>query len=132
MAVGAVVTLVAPVPPLPTGSVPVTAALWLSATWLNVGTPPELPTSTLYWLGALVDVGDDPVPPPSTTPLLVRAPEELKTELVLKYGTPPLVPLTVSLIVPVVVMGEPDTPKIPPGDEKATLVTVPPVCAPYS
>jgi hypothetical protein len=58
--------------------------------------------------------GAAPAPPPTIKAFAVNKAEEAQADDVLKYGTPPDVPATVSAKVPEVVMGEPETEIKPP------------------
>ena len=114
---------VPPVPPLPTGRVPVTSAVRLTAP--KVGAPAALPCRTVVVVPRLASVaGAAPAPPPSTRALAVRALLEARLAALAKYGTPPLVPAAVRVSVPLVVTGLPLIVKIA-GAASATLVTVP-------
>jgi len=57
--------------------------------------------------------------------LAVKTADEAHAAELLKYGTPPEVPATVSANVPDAVIGEPETEIKPPVNDCATLVTVP-------
>jgi hypothetical protein len=57
--------------------------------------------------------------------LAVKIAEVAQVEVLVKYGTPPEVPATVSAKVPEEVIGDPATEIIPPVNDCATLVTVP-------
>lgn len=70
--------------------------------------------------------GAAPAPPPIIRALAASAAEEDSALVLLKYGTPPLVPDGVQVSVPLVVTGEPDTEQAALlGADSATLVTVP-------
>ena len=69
--------------------------------------------------------GAAPAPPPTTIALAASAADDAHVEAPEKYGTPPLVPATVSASVPEPVIGEPPTDIRPPVKLSPTLVTVP-------
>jgi hypothetical protein len=82
---------VKPVPPLPSGRVPDTSAVRLTAP--NVGAPAALPWRTVVVVPSdPSDTGAPPAPPPSVRAFAVRAADEAIVLELEKYGTPPLVP----------------------------------------
>lgn len=117
---------VAPVPPLPTGNVFVTSAV--SETELKVGAPAALPCRT----DAVVPseptmLGATPAPPPNTKRFAVNAALDERVAVVSKYGMPPDVPVVVSAIVPELVIGPPEEPKmLEAGTLTSTELTPPP------
>ena len=130
------------VPPLAIGRVPVTPVVkGRPVTLVKVpdeGVPrappfttkaPAVPTATPSAVTTPVPVvvvaGAAPAPPPITIALAARAADVAQVDAVLKYGTPPDVPATVSASVPEVVIGEPATEIKPPVKDWATDVTVP-------
>jgi hypothetical protein len=69
----------------------------------NAGAPAVANSACVVVLSAAVTVGVAPAPPPSTTPLAVRAPELAQVVALEKYGMPPDVPAIVNagVVVPV-------------------------------
>lgn len=108
-----------------TGRAPVTSVVKPTAP--NVGAPAALPCKSVVVVPSEPSgAGAVPAPPPNTNALAVSAADVLSALEELKYGMPPLVPVVLNVIEPLEVTGEPDTPKMPPGPVRPTLVTVPP------
>jgi hypothetical protein len=88
-----------------------------SAPLNNTTAPAEpvfTPRAVTTPIPVVVVAGAAPAPPPITNALAARAADVAQVDALEKYGTPPLVPATVSAKVPLVVIGEPDTEIKPP------------------
>ena len=84
-----------------------------------------LPSPPMIFAPVVMVEGAAPAPPPITSELAARAAEDAQVVPEAKYGTPPLVPATVSTSVPEEVIGEPPTEMMPPVKVCATELTVP-------
>lgn len=115
----------APIPEPPSTMFPLESN---DAVWPLVKVPEVVPKVVVFPLRA-PDDGAVPAPPPMTGLFAVNRAEDESTELLEKYGTPPLVPLRFTLSVPELVTGLPVTAKTPedepPFTENPVLVTVP-------
>lgn len=85
-----------------------------------------MPSAVKTPVPVVVVAGAAPAPPPTTIAFAARAADVAHVEALEKYGMPPDVPATVKANVPEAVTGEPETEMMPPVNDWATLVTVPP------
>jgi len=132
-----------PVPPLAAGRMPVTPVVngrpvaLVSVPEDGVPRAPPLttnapavpvltPNAVKTPVPVVVVAGAAPAPPPIIIAFAAKRAEVAQAVALLKYGTPPEVPATVSANVPEPVIGEPATEINPPVNDWATLVTVPP------
>ena len=130
-------------PPLVTGSVPVTPVesgrpvAFVSVPLDGVPNAPPLttnapavpvftPRAVTTPVPVVIVEGATPAPPPIIKEFAARTAEDAQALAEEKYGIPPLVPATVNARVPEVVTGEPDTEMMPPVNVWPTDVTVPP------
>lgn len=87
--------------------------------------PTATPNAVTTFAPVVIVEGAAPAPPPTIMALAAKTADEAHAAELLKYGTPPEVPATVSANVPEAVIGEPETEIKPPVNDCATLVTVP-------